>query len=94
MKSNNIVNLQTSDILINYESPWSMAVKIQRNGRIHRINSEHDKVTIMNLVVNDTIDESILKTLERKESLNQSLVESTDSEVNIMNELLKEIEDK
>lgn len=71
-----------------------MAVKIQRNGRIHRINSEHDKVTIMNLVVNDTIDESILKTLERKESLNQSLVESTDSEVNIMNELLKEIEDK
>lgn len=94
MKSNNIVNLQRSDILINYESPWSMAVKIQRNGRIHRINSEHDKVTIMNLVVNDTIDESILKTLERKESLNQSLVESTDSEVNIMNELLKEIEDK
>lgn len=88
------LNLQRSDILINYESPWSMAVKIQRNGRIHRINSEHDKVTIMNLVVNDTIDESILKTLERKESLNQSLVESTDSEVNIMNELLKEIEDK
>lgn len=80
--------------MINYDSPWSISKKIQREGRIHRINSTFDKVTIMNIVTNDTIDEVVLSTLERKMQLNDSLVESTAEEVNIMQELMKDLIDK
>lgn len=88
------LNIGFSDILINYDSPWSISKKIQREGRIHRINSTFDKVTIMNMVTNDTIDEVVLNTLERKLQLNDSLVESTAEEVNIMQELMKDLIDK
>src|SRR5574344_1249248 len=88
------LNIGFSDILINYDSPWSISKKIQREGRIHRINSTFDKVTIMNMVTNDTIDEVVLNTLERKMQLNDSLVESTAEEVNIMQELMKDLIDK
>ena len=77
--------------MINYDSPWSISKKIQREGRIHRINSTFDKVTIMNMVTNDTIDEVVLNTLERKMQLNDSLVESTAEEVNIMQELINNL---
>lgn len=88
------LNIGFSDILINYDSPWSISKKIQREGRIHRINSTFDKVTIMNMVTNDTIDEVVLNTLERKMQLNDSLVESTAEEVNIMQGLMKDLIDK
>lgn len=82
------LNLQISDILINYDSPWAISTAVQRNGRIHRINSEFDKVTIMNLITNDTIDTKIQDTLQRKLELNNSLVENTAEEVNIMQSIM------
>lgn len=88
------LNIEFSDILINYDSPWSLSSRVQRNGRIHRISSTFDKVTVMDIVTNGTIDETILKTVQRKEELNSGLIENTEEEISIMNDLLKNIIEK
>lgn len=40
------------------------------------------------MVTNDTIDESVLKALERKKALGEGLIERTDGEKDMMQELL------
>lgn len=82
------LNISFASTLVNYDLPWNPAVLKQRYGRIHRINSEFKKVTFINMVTNDTIDEKILKTLEEKEQLGEGIIERTDDEKNIMNELM------
>jgi len=42
-------NLQDCGILINYDLHWNPVRMIQRNGRINRLGSEHDKVFIYNV---------------------------------------------
>lgn len=63
----------------------------QRGGRIHRIGSEHKVVNIINMITNDTIDETILKTIESKTELTEGLVEKTQGEKDIMKELLENL---
>lgn len=60
----------------------------QRIGRIHRINSEFEKVTVINMVTNNTIDEKVMTAINRKKELGQGLIERTDTEKDIMQELL------
>lgn len=46
-------------------------------------------MTIVNMVTNDTIDETVLKALERKKELGAGLIERTDDEKDMMQELLE-----
>lgn len=85
------LNLQVSDFLVNYDEQWSLSNKIQREGRIHRINSEYDKVTIMTLVTNETLDETIQSVIQGKINLNDGLVERNDNEKSIMKDLLSKM---
>lgn len=85
------LNLQTADTLANYDLPWNPAVLKQRAGRIHRINSTHDRVDIVNMITNSTIDEQIEKTLNLKEALGEGLIERSDEEKDIMKELLENL---
>lgn len=78
------INLQFADVLINYDLPWNPAVLDQRYGRIHRIGSTHQKVTMIDMATRETIDETILKTLDRKRSLNKGLVEKTEEEKELL----------
>ncbi|MGM0164854.1 DEAD/DEAH box helicase [Enterococcus sp. DIV1059_2] len=85
------INLQFADVLINYDLPWNPAVIEQRYGRIHRIGSTYEQVTMIDMVTKDTIDEKILKTLETKRDLNSGLIEKTEEEIRIMIKQLEEI---
>ena len=85
------LNLQVSDFLVNYDEQWSLSNKIQREGRIHRINSEYDKVTIMTLVTNNTLDETIQSVIQGKINLNDGLVERNDNQKSIMKDLLSKM---
>lgn len=62
-------------------------------GRIHRIGSEHDVVTFIDLITNDTIDEAVQKTQQNKKDLGDGLVEKSDEEMEAMAILMKELKE-
>lgn len=73
------------------ELQWNPGVMAQRNGRIHRIGSEHKVVNVINMITNETIDETILQALQSKKELSEGLVEKTQDEKDIMKELLENL---
>lgn len=82
-------NLQFSDVLINYDLPWSPLKMEQRIGRIHRFGQKND-VLILNFSTKDTVAERVLYILENKirifeESIGPSdmLLGSIEEEVNL-----------
>jgi len=58
-------NLQFCNILVNYDLPWNPMRIEQRIGRIHRIGQEKD-VYIYNFVIEDTVEDYIMKVLYDK----------------------------
>ena len=53
------VDLQFSSIVVNYDLPWNPMRLEQRIGRVDRLGQEREKVTVLNLIYNDTIDKRI-----------------------------------
>ena len=61
------INLQHAcDQIIHYELPWNPNRLEQRNGRIDRFGQKEDKVFIRTLVMDDTLEATILEVLVRK----------------------------
>lgn len=63
------VNLQSSGYLILYDLPYSYGDLLQIIGRIHRIGSPHEKITLIYLLCKNTIDEKVYKILQDKKTL-------------------------
>jgi len=57
-------NLQDCGIIINYDLTWNPIRLVQRNGRIDRIGSPHETVTINNMFPEDEL-ERLLRLVER-----------------------------
>jgi superfamily II DNA or RNA helicase len=47
------IDLQSAQVLVNWDIPWSLVRLEQRMGRIHRVG-QHEKVWLFNLVATDT----------------------------------------
>lgn len=60
------VNLQAANVLVNYDLPWNPMVMEQRIGRIQRLGSKYGVVTIVNLVVADSVEERVVERLTKK----------------------------
>lgn len=60
------VDLQFSSTVVNYDLPWNPMRLEQRIGRIDRLGQTRDKVTILNLVYEDTIDRRIYERLYQR----------------------------
>ena len=75
---------------------------MQRNARIHRIDSEHEVVNIVNLISRGGLDERILEVLYNKKDMASAVVENKSHETqylnalttNMMNKLLKKSKKK
>jgi SNF2 family DNA or RNA helicase len=74
------LNLQTADTVINLEVPWNPAVLEQRIARVHRMG-QHRPVQVFNFVTRDSIEERVLRTLETKRSLFESVFGGSSDEV-------------
>jgi SNF2 family DNA or RNA helicase len=74
------LNLQAADTVINLEVPWNPAVLEQRIARVHRMG-QHRPVQVFNLVMRDTIEERVLRTLTAKRSLFAEIFTGTSEEV-------------
>jgi len=62
------LNLQFSNIIINYDLPWNPMKLEQRCGRVDRIGQQKD-VHIYNFIVADTIENRVREVLEEKLSV-------------------------
>ena len=62
------LNLQFSNIIINYDLPWNPMKIEQRCGRADRIGQQRD-VHIYNFIVADTVENSVREVLEEKLSV-------------------------
>jgi SNF2 family DNA or RNA helicase len=74
------LNLQTADTVINLEVPWNPAVLEQRIARVHRLG-QHRPVQVFNFVTRDSIEERVLRTLETKRTLFESIFGDAGDEV-------------
>ena len=85
------INLQVASHLINFDLPWNPAVLEQRNGRINRIGSPWKNVFISNIISIGSIDENIEKTISKKRSTFNLIVENTDQQQEALKEFITEI---
>ncbi len=60
------VDLQFSSIMVNYDLPWNPMRLEQRIGRIDRLGQTKEKVIILNLIYDDTIDKRIYDRLYQR----------------------------
>jgi SNF2 family DNA or RNA helicase len=67
------LNLQVANILYNYDMPWNPARLEQREGRIHR-QGQQKPCFIYNLVVDHTVEKWLLKKIESKRELSETLL--------------------
>jgi superfamily II DNA or RNA helicase len=56
-------------LLINLDIPWTPGRLTQRSARIHRLDGEHNSYLVINMTLRGTIEEGILKLVERKADL-------------------------
>lgn len=62
------LNLQFSNIIINYDLPWNPMKIEQRCGRVDRIGQQRD-VHIFNFIIKDTVENRVRQMLEEKLSV-------------------------
>lgn len=60
------VNLQASNVLVNFDLPWNPMIVEQRIGRIQRLASQHASVCIFNIILRGTFEEYIVGRLMEK----------------------------
>jgi SNF2 family DNA or RNA helicase len=60
-------------LLINVDVPWTPGVLSQRSSRIHRIDGTAEKYLVINFTLRGTIEEGILRMIERKADLQDSI---------------------
>ena len=60
------VDLPVANYLISYDLPWSAGKFEQRNGRILRISSKWPEVTLLSLLMRDSVEERMLEMLDEK----------------------------
>lgn len=73
------VTLTAASFMIYFSRSFSLEHDLQSEARCHRGGSEiHDKITRIDIVAPDTIDELILEALERKENLAENILALAD----------------
>jgi len=60
------LNLQTADLLINYDLPWNPMKVEQRIGRIDRIGQKHEEIYVLNLCYVDSAEQIVYDRLLRR----------------------------
>ncbi|MEM7659486.1 MAG: DEAD/DEAH box helicase [Bacteroidota bacterium] len=63
------LNLQAADTVINFELPWNPAKKNQRIGRIDRLGQTSEHLTVINLIMQNSIETKIATGLALKQNL-------------------------
>ena len=68
------LNFQFCGALINYDMPWNPMKVEQRIGRIDRLGQEFDRIRIVNLHYDDTVETDIYRALRERINLFQTFI--------------------
>jgi SNF2 family DNA or RNA helicase len=63
------INLQSANVILFYDTPWSYGDLYQTIGRAQRIGSVYDHICLIHMVCRGTIDEHVIKILDSKKTL-------------------------
>jgi len=74
------ITLTSASISIFIDQPWTPADREQAEDRIHRASSNSDKIQIIRLICQDTIDEDIDELLNRKSSILSKVLDGAEFE--------------
>ena len=74
------LNLQAASLIVNMDIPWNPALLEQRIARIHRMGQKN-KVSVINFVSRDTIEQRMLGVLKFKTSLAQGILDQGESAI-------------
>lgn len=78
------LNLQACETMINFELPWNPATLKQRIGRMHRSGQEHKVTTVINLIANNTIEQSVADRLMRRHRVFDKVLTAAADELQAM----------
>jgi superfamily II DNA or RNA helicase len=86
------LDLQFASALVNYDLPWNPMVVEQRIGRIHRIGQEADRIVVINLVCEGTVDERLYDRLYHRLDLFRCTLGDLETVIGpLVNELTKDL---
>lgn len=86
------LDLQFASAMVNYDLPWNPMVVEQRIGRIHRIGQKADRIVVMNLVCEGTVDERIYDRLYDRLDLFHRTLGDLEAVIGpLINELTKDL---
>lgn len=69
------VDLPSANFLINYDLPWSAGQLDQRNARIRRLSSTHSHVSVVNLIIEGSIEQRQYEMLKKKRAIAEAIVD-------------------
>jgi superfamily II DNA or RNA helicase len=86
------LDLQFASALVNYDLPWNPMVVEQRIGRIHRIGQKADRIVVINIICEQTVDERIYDRLYDRLGLFQRTLGDLEAVIGpLINELTKDL---
>jgi hypothetical protein len=86
------LDLQFASVVVNYDLPWNPMVVEQRIGRIHRIGQTAERIVVINLICQGTVDERIYDRLYDRLDLFQRTLGDLEAVIGpLINELTNEI---
>jgi superfamily II DNA or RNA helicase len=86
------LDLQFATALVNYDLPWNPMVVEQRIGRIHRIGQAAERIVVINLICQGTVDERIYTRLYERLHLFQETLGDLEAVVGpLINKLTQEM---
>jgi len=71
------ITLTVASIAVFIDQPWTPSDREQAEDRIHRASTTSDKVQIIRLICQDTIDEDIISLLNSKEKVTSMVLDAT-----------------
>lgn len=69
------VDLPESNLLVNYDQPWSSGLAVQRNGRINRTSSTWPTITIQDILIRDSLEARQFLVLGQKKAVAEAVVD-------------------
>jgi superfamily II DNA or RNA helicase len=86
------LDLQFASVVVNYDLPWNPMVVEQRIGRIHRIGQTAERILVINLICQGTVDERIYDRLYDRLDLFQRTLGDLEAVIGpLINELTNDI---
>ena len=86
------LDLQFASAMVNYDLPWNPMVVEQRIGRIHRIGQKAERIVVINLICEGTVDERIYDRLYLRLDLFRRTLGDLEAVIGpLINDLTKEL---